>query len=55
MHVPGYGWGEVKDTGMAIKGDRIDVFFESNKEAIKWGKKYLKVAIILPDKYKTER
>ena len=47
MYVPGYGWGEVHDIGTAIKGDHIDLFFPSEKEAKKWGRKYLKVIILL--------
>jgi 3D (Asp-Asp-Asp) domain-containing protein len=46
MHVPGYGWGEVHDKGSAIKGDHIDIFFPSEKEAKAWGRKYLNVTII---------
>jgi 3D (Asp-Asp-Asp) domain-containing protein len=46
MYVPGYGWGEVHDVGSAIKGDHIDVFFPSHKDAMKWGKKYLKIIIL---------
>lgn len=46
MYVPGYGWGEVHDKGTAIKGDHIDVFFPSEKEAKAWGRKYLDVTII---------
>jgi len=48
MYVPGYGWGEVHDIGSAIKGDHIDVFFPSEKDAKKWGKKYLDVIIHRP-------
>jgi 3D (Asp-Asp-Asp) domain-containing protein len=46
MYVPGYGWGEVQDTGSAIKGDCIDVFFPKEKDAIAWGRQYLNVTII---------
>jgi 3D (Asp-Asp-Asp) domain-containing protein len=46
MYVPGYGWGEVHDVGSAIKGDHIDVFFPSHKDAMQWGRKYLKVIIL---------
>lgn len=46
MYVPGYGWGEVHDVGSAIKGEHIDVFFPSHKDAMKWGRKYLKVIIL---------
>jgi 3D (Asp-Asp-Asp) domain-containing protein len=45
MHVPGYGWGEVHDTGSAIKGNRIDLFFPSHKKALEWGRKTLKVRV----------
>jgi len=46
MYVPGYGWGEVHDTGRAIKGDHIDVFFKDRDDAIDWGRKYLNVTIV---------
>lgn len=45
MFVPGYGWGEVHDTGSAIKGDHIDVFFPDIDDALKWGRRYLDVII----------
>ncbi len=48
MYVPGYGWGVVHDTGSAIKGDHIDVFFPYEKDAKKWGRKYLDVIIQRP-------
>ncbi|MBN2398523.1 MAG: 3D domain-containing protein [Deltaproteobacteria bacterium] len=48
MYVPGYGWGEVHDTGSALKGDHIDVFFFDRDDALAWGRKYLKVVILLP-------
>ncbi|MDI9571520.1 MAG: 3D domain-containing protein [Pseudomonadota bacterium] len=47
MYVPGYGWGEVHDIGSAIKGNHIDLFFPSEKEAKAWGRKYLDVIILL--------
>jgi 3D (Asp-Asp-Asp) domain-containing protein len=48
MHIPGYGCGEVHDTGSAIKGDHIDLFFPDEKDAKKWGKQYLDVIIQKP-------
>ena len=48
MYVPGYGWGAVHDTGSAIKGDHIDIFFPDNDDAMAWGKKYLDITIIKP-------
>jgi 3D (Asp-Asp-Asp) domain-containing protein len=49
MFVPGYGWGEVHDVGQAIKGDHIDIFFNTESEALAWGRKNLKVTVIRPD------
>ncbi|MDD5711138.1 MAG: 3D domain-containing protein [Smithellaceae bacterium] len=49
MHVPGYGWGVVHDTGSAIKGDHIDVFFEDEDDAQEWGRQWLKVIIEKPE------
>ncbi len=46
MFVPGYGWGRVEDRGSAIKGpDRIDLFFSSHSEALRWGRKKVTVLI----------
>ena len=44
MDIPGYGIGCVEDTGGAIKGPaRIDLFFNSHKEALQWGRRRLSV------------
>ena len=48
MYVPGYGWGEVHDMGSAIKGNHIDVFFSDHDDALQWGRKSLKVVVLLP-------
>ncbi|HOO90291.1 MAG TPA: 3D domain-containing protein [Syntrophales bacterium] len=48
MYVPGYGWGEVHDRGRAITGNHIDVFFPDRDDALRWGRQYLKVTILLP-------
>jgi len=45
MYVPGYGWGEVHDVGSSIKGNHIDVFFDSHEEALQWGVKKLKIQV----------
>jgi len=45
MYVPGYGWGVVHDTGKAIKGDRLDVFFASHRKALEWGRRRLRVRV----------
>jgi len=46
MIVPGYGEGVVEDTGSAIKGpNRIDVFFRSRQDALRWGRQKLMVKV----------
>ncbi len=46
MIIPGYGKGVVEDIGGAIKGPhRLDVFFNTRKRALKWGRQRLKVKI----------
>lgn len=51
MYIPGYGYGVVEDRGGAIKGrNRIDLWFPTEAEAIKWGrKKNVRVNVKLPD------
>jgi len=45
MEIPGYGYGRVEDRGGAIKGDHVDLYFGSHKEALRWGKQLLRVKI----------
>ena len=46
IYIPGYGMGTVRDRGGAIKGARkLDLFFESHQDALKWGRKKLKVIV----------
>jgi 3D (Asp-Asp-Asp) domain-containing protein len=48
MLIDGYNSGEpvkVLDRGGAIRGDKLDVFFASHEEALKWGVKYIDVKI----------
>lgn len=49
LTIEGYAEGlpvPVLDRGGAIKGNRIDVFFDSHDEALKWGKRWLKVKVL---------
>ena len=46
LRVDGYGWGVVEDRGGAIKGDdRIDVYFDSRKDALRFGRKRVDVHV----------
>ncbi|MBU7007754.1 3D domain-containing protein [Phosphitispora fastidiosa] len=46
LYIEGYGYGIASDTGGAIKGRKIDVFFETRAEALKWGRRTVAVQII---------
>lgn len=45
MYIPGYGYGRVEDRGEAIKGNRIDLFFDDHDEALQWGRKTKRVKV----------
>ena len=49
MYISGYGYGRVEDRGGAIKGEHIDLFFRSHKEALQWGKRSMRIKIWLPE------
>jgi 3D (Asp-Asp-Asp) domain-containing protein len=46
VYVEGYGFATAEDTGGAIKGNRIDIFLNSNSECINWGRRNVKVYIL---------
>lgn len=46
LYVEGYGFAIAADTGGAIKGNRIDVCFDTVSEALKWGRRKVKVYIL---------
>jgi uncharacterized protein YabE (DUF348 family) len=46
LYVEGYGFARALDIGGAIKGNRIDLFFETEKECKKWGRKQVKVYVL---------
>lgn len=46
VYVEGYGYAVAEDTGGAIKGNIIDVFFPSESEAQGWGRRSVNVYII---------
>lgn len=48
LYVPGYGEGIAADIGGAIKGNIIDLFFETYEEAIQWGRQQVDVYILAP-------
>lgn len=46
LYVDGYGYATAMDIGSAIKGNRIDLFFDTKKEALKWGRRLVQVFIL---------
>ncbi|WP_459997059.1 3D domain-containing protein [Paradesulfitobacterium aromaticivorans] len=44
--VEGYGWGKAEDTGGAIKGQIIDLFMETEQEAVLWGRQNVRIVVI---------
>lgn len=47
MYIPNYGYAVVADTGSAIKGNRIDLYFETVEEVYaEWGKKTVQVTVL---------
>jgi 3D (Asp-Asp-Asp) domain-containing protein len=47
MYIDGYGYGVVEDTGGDIKGDHIDIYFNTHSQALAWGKKSVPVKVWL--------
>lgn len=46
VYVEGYGYAVAGDTGGAMRGNKIDVFIPSKSQALKWGRKTVKVKIL---------
>jgi len=44
-YIPGYGYAIAADTGSAIRGRKIDLFFNSHQEAKKWGRRVVRIII----------
>ncbi|MDA8336793.1 MAG: 3D domain-containing protein [Peptococcaceae bacterium] len=46
LYIEGYGYGTALDTGGAIYGDRIDLYFDTNREVNDWGVRYVRVFVL---------
>ncbi len=47
LFIPGYGYGVVADTGSAIKGNKIDLYYETVADVYsKWGKKEVEIYVV---------
>jgi uncharacterized protein YabE (DUF348 family) len=46
VYVENYGPALAADTGGAIKGNRLDIFVDSHEEAVRWGRRRVKVYVL---------
>jgi len=46
VYVEGYGEAVAGDTGSAIQGNKIDIFFPSHEQAVQWGVKTVNVKVV---------
>lgn len=46
MYVEGYGYGVAEDTGSAIVGYKIDVYLPSRAEALKFGRRMVRITLL---------
>jgi uncharacterized protein YabE (DUF348 family) len=46
VYVQGYGYAIAADTGSAIKGNKIDVLMPSERDALQWGRKVVKIRVL---------
>lgn len=46
LYVENYGYAVAADTGGSIKGNRVDVFFNTYQQAINWGRRTVKIHIL---------
>ena len=45
IYVEGFGWMKAQDTGGLIKGNIIDIFMDTESEAIQWGRRNIKILV----------
>lgn len=46
LYIEGYGYAIAADTGSAIKGNKIDVYFDDYGECDDWGRQNVKVTVL---------
>jgi len=51
LYIPGIGYRVAEDTGGAIRGDHIDIFYNQRSTAVRFGVKYRQKVYLLPDWY----
>ncbi|MDD4047211.1 MAG: 3D domain-containing protein [Clostridia bacterium] len=46
LYIDGYGYATAMDVGSSIKGNRVDLFFETREEALNWGRRSVEVFVL---------
>ena len=46
LYIEGYGYAVAADTGSSIKGNKVDVYFNTLQECYDWGTRNVKVTIL---------
>ena len=46
MSIPGYGTGIAADTGGAIQGNTIDLWFPTTEQALQWGRRTVTITLL---------
>ena len=46
VYIEGYGYAIAADTGGDIKGNKVDIFLESERECVNWGRKPVKLYLL---------
>lgn len=46
IYIDGIGWRIAEDTGPAIKNNALDVFMDTKKECLQWGRRTVEVYIV---------
>lgn len=46
LYIPGYGYGVAADTGGMIKGDHVDLYFDTPAEMEAWGSRTLTIIVL---------
>lgn len=46
LYIEGYGYAIAADTGSAIKGNIIDVYFDNSSDCYNWGRQTVKVIVL---------
>jgi 3D (Asp-Asp-Asp) domain-containing protein len=45
MSIPGYGTGVAADTGSAVRGATLDLWFPTKRQALAWGRRVVTVTV----------